>query len=123
MLNVKLAISVYESLIAYRIASWSKVSVNVGQSIIALYKGYMNLVDYLRKTNKTKKGPGKGKKDKDKDKDGNDTTIKKPGRPAAIKMPQTVMDFDTVAKSMILLYKLVSQCVFFFFLCFLFISE
>ncbi|XP_001605378.1 Fanconi anemia group I protein [Nasonia vitripennis] len=104
LLNVKLAISVYESLIAYKIASWSQVSVNISQSVISLFKGYSNLVEYLKRTNKTKKGPGKGKKDKDKDKDGNDTTIKKPGRPAAIKMPPTVMDFDTVAKSMILLY-------------------
>lgn len=90
----------YESLIAYRIASWSLDSVNIGASVIALYKGYWRLTEYLKKLGKSKKG-AKGKKDKD----GNDTTMKKPGRPANIKMPNTVMDFDTITKAIILLYK------------------
>ena len=106
LLNIKSAISVFEALIAYRIASWSVDSVNVGQSVIALYKGHLRLVEYLKRVSKMNKGPGrKGKKDKDKDKDGNDVTIKKAGRPTAIKLPNTVMDFDTVSKSIILLLK------------------
>lgn len=98
-----MAISVYESLIAYRIASMSQESVNISQSIISLFKGYLRFVEYLKKLSKPKKG--KGKKDKDKGKDGNDTTIKKGGRSPAIKMPNTILDLDTISKSMILLYK------------------
>ncbi|KAJ8664238.1 hypothetical protein QAD02_005900 [Eretmocerus hayati] len=105
LLNIKNAMSVYEALMAYRIASWSTDSVNTGASVIALFKGYHRLVEYLKRISKKKPG-GKGKKDKakDKDKDGNDTTTKKGGRPAAIKLPNTVMDFDTIAKSIVLLY-------------------
>lgn len=67
-------ISVYEALIAYKIASWSLDSVNIGRSVLALYKGYQRLVDYLKKSSKSKKGDGK-KKDKDKDND--NATVKK----------------------------------------------
>lgn len=104
ILNIKLMISIYEALIAFRIGSWSQNSENVGQSIISLYKGYLRFVEYIKRLSKMKKG-GKGKKDKDKDKDGNDTTFKKPGRPAVVKMPNTVMDFDTISKSLVLLYE------------------
>lgn len=105
LINLKVAISVYESLIAYRIASWSQDSVSIGQSVIGLYKGYLRLVEYLKKLGKSKKG-AKAKKDKDKDAVGNDTTMKKPGgRAATVRMPSTVMDFDTVSKTLILLYK------------------
>ena len=102
LLNIKIAISVYEALIAYRITSWSLDSVDIGQSIINLFRGYLRLTEHLRKFGK-KKG-GKAKKDKDKDKDGNDT-IKKGGRPATIKLPNTIMDFDTISKCIVLLYK------------------
>ena len=98
---------------AYKLASWSQESVNTGQSIIALFKGYSRFVDYMKKLSKVKKGGGKGKKDKDKDKDkdGNDTTTKKANRQPAVntKLPNTVLDFDIISKSIVLLYKYVFQ--------------
>ncbi|XP_011502172.1 PREDICTED: Fanconi anemia group I protein homolog [Ceratosolen solmsi marchali] len=102
LLNIKIAISVYETLIAYKIASWSLNSLEVGQSIISLFKGYTRLTEYLKNLSKSRKGGGKGKKDKSKD--GNDTTIKKSGRMNTIKLPNTVMSFETISKSIVLLY-------------------
>ncbi|XP_058794927.1 Fanconi anemia group I protein homolog [Phymastichus coffea] len=109
ILNIKLTISIFESLMAFRIMSWSQYSGNIGQSIISLYKGYMRFVEYIKRVGK-KKG-GKGKKDKDKDKDTNDITLKKSGRPTTLKLPNTVMDFDTLSKSIVLLYDPSNQWV------------
>lgn len=96
-----MAISVYESLMAFRIGSVSPVSENISQNILSLFKGYQRFVEYLKKFSKPKKGKGK----KDKDKDGNDTTIKKGGRPPILKLPNTILDLDIISKSMILLYE------------------
>ncbi|KAL7305316.1 hypothetical protein TKK_0002446 [Trichogramma kaykai] len=106
IINVKLAISVYESLLTFRIASWSQNSENICGSIISLFKGYSRLVEFFKKLGKSKKG-GKGKKDKEKD--ANDTTIKKGGKGGGshinAKLPNTVMDLDAISKCINILYK------------------
>ena len=51
---------------------------------------------------KSKKGEGKSKKDKD----ANDTTMnKKPGRPSVFKLPNTIMDLETIYKILCVLYE------------------
>ncbi|XP_014217237.1 Fanconi anemia group I protein homolog [Copidosoma floridanum] len=101
LLNVKQALSMYEALLAFRIGSWSSESDSeVGYNVLGLFKAYSRLLEFARKIGKSKKG--KGKKDKDK----NDTTmaglVKKRG-PVGFKPLNTVMDLETITKSIVLL--------------------
>lgn len=130
--TVKLMITVYEALMAYRIDGWSTESVHVSQSINSLFKSYNELVKFctvrkastlffnswnriyisnhskyrilFQRVSKPKKGDGKAKKDKD----ANDTTLnKRAGRPVGVKLPNTIMNLETVHKILCLLYEYV----------------
>ena len=103
LLTIKLTISVIEALIGYKISSWSIDSVDNGRTVATLHKKYHLFTEYLKKSTKPKKGDAKNKKDKD----GNDTVFKKPGRNLTIKLPNTVLDFDIISRSVELLYKFV----------------
>ncbi|XP_012279084.1 Fanconi anemia group I protein [Orussus abietinus] len=98
--SFKLMISTYEALMAFRIMGWSTQSAHVGQNVYSLFKGYSRLVDFSKRINKTKKGEAKKK-----DKDATNTTIKKSGRSAAMKLPATVLDLDTIYRILSLLFQ------------------
>ncbi|XP_043276970.1 Fanconi anemia group I protein [Venturia canescens] len=100
--TLKLLITVYEALMAYRIGGWSTESVQVSQNINSLFKSYSELVKFCTRISKPKKGDGKAKKDKD----GNDTTLnKRAGRPVGVKLPNTIMNLETIHKMLCLLYE------------------
>ncbi|KAH0548377.1 Fanconi anemia group I protein [Cotesia glomerata] len=99
--SLKLTILVLESLIAFRINSWSPQGQHVAQNVTSLFKSMTEMVNFSKKVAKPKKAEGKGKKDKNP----NDTTFKKPrGRQAAIKLFPTIMDIQTIRKMICLLY-------------------
>ncbi|XP_046613959.1 Fanconi anemia group I protein [Neodiprion virginianus] len=98
--NLKEMITVYEALIAYRIVTWSNDSTNPAHKIYTLFDGYNRLITRTKPAPKVKKGEGKKKKDKDV----TDASFKKPGRNVAIKLPQTILDLETVLKIVTLLY-------------------
>lgn len=99
--HLKLTISVCEALIAYKFCSWSKDSDHNAQSIKALFKTYLYFIDFLKKSNKVKKGDSK-KVDKDATTDR--SMIRKNTRANTLKVPNTVMDIQTVYKMLSLLY-------------------
>ncbi|XP_008558987.1 Fanconi anemia group I protein [Microplitis demolitor] len=99
--SLKLIIVVLETLIAYRINSWSPHGQNIPQNITSLFKSMMEMVNFSKKVTKPKKAEGKNKKDKNP----NDTTFKKPrGRQSNIKLLPTIMDIQTMRKMICLLY-------------------
>ncbi|XP_034935128.1 Fanconi anemia group I protein [Chelonus insularis] len=100
VLTLQLSISVCETLIAYKINSWSPDNDNVAQSVNSLFKTYNDQVEFSKKVNKPKKVEPKNKKDK------NDSTFKKPrGRPMSIKIFPTLMDVQTLKKMISLLFE------------------
>ncbi|XP_012250897.2 Fanconi anemia group I protein [Athalia rosae] len=98
--NLKQMITVYEALIAYRIVTWTKESVNPAHKVYLLFEGYNRLIARTKPMGKAKKGEGKKKKDKDV----TDATFKKPGRAHTLKLSPTILDLDTISKVVSLLY-------------------
>ncbi|XP_032678232.1 Fanconi anemia group I protein isoform X3 [Odontomachus brunneus] len=98
--NVLTTIKIYEALISFRIGAWSVNCTETAQSVKNLFKGYMNLVEFMKRVPKAKKGQGKNKKQNDP----NNTTIKKAGRSSNIKLPTSILDLSIVCKSLSLFY-------------------
>lgn len=126
--HLKLTISVCEALIAFKFGSWSKDSDHTAQNINSLFKTYIRFIDFLKpvsffftslnsylffvllkinncffiqKSNKSKKGDPKKV-----DKDVTDRSmIRKNTRAVTLKLPNTVMDIQTVHKMLSLLFE------------------
>ncbi|XP_076241855.1 Fanconi anemia complementation group I [Calliopsis andreniformis] len=99
--NLSMAIMIYEALIAFRVGEWSKGNRENYSKINDLFKGYTRSVDFI-KTQSTKikrVDGGKGKKDKDVN-----TTMRKLIKSNNIKIPNTVMDLETIYQCLLLLY-------------------
>ncbi|XP_015609522.1 Fanconi anemia group I protein isoform X2 [Cephus cinctus] len=98
--SFKLMANVYEALMSFRILSWCSTSVRTAKNIFELFEGYNRLSNFNKQMSKSKKGDAKGKKDKDTTTD----TKKAGGKPTVIKLPNTIMDLDTMSKILTLLY-------------------
>ncbi|XP_033210804.1 Fanconi anemia group I protein isoform X2 [Belonocnema kinseyi] len=98
--RLKLTISICEALIAYRFGAWSVDSVHFAENVVSLFKSYIRFVDFLKRSNKAKKGDTKSKADKDV----TDKSFRKTTRAATLKLPNTVIDLDTAFKMLSLLY-------------------
>ncbi|XP_076166538.1 Fanconi anemia complementation group I isoform X2 [Ptiloglossa arizonensis] len=99
--SLSIAITIYEALMAFRIGECLKNNQESSNKIDDLFKGYSRLVDFTKlQSIKIKKiDGGKTKKDRD----ANNTT-RKHGRLNNIKIPNTIMDLDTIYQSLLLLY-------------------
>ncbi|XP_043247785.1 Fanconi anemia group I protein-like isoform X2 [Colletes gigas] len=99
--GLSIAITICEALMAFRIGEYSKGNEESCRKIDDLFKGYTRLVDFVKMQSiKMRKADGGKRK---KDKDPNNTT-RKHDKSSNIKVPDTIMDLDTVHQSLLLLY-------------------
>ncbi|KAK9874973.1 hypothetical protein WA026_005789 [Henosepilachna vigintioctopunctata] len=96
---------VYESLIGYKINSWNNDTPRNGTQIVSLFQSYIRLVHFSKNIGKSKK-ERKKKNDSDASVQSNSTAVKKDQKNvSAFKMPETVLDFRTVTRALILLHE------------------
>lgn len=109
---LKEAMSVYEALIGYKIYSWDKHSQDQGKIIHSLYQGYSRLLHFAKNLSNSKKKDGQKKKtgksghNKTTQQTQADNTLKKDGQKGSFKVPETVMDFECITKSLHLLHEI-----------------
>ncbi|XP_012153284.2 Fanconi anemia complementation group I isoform X2 [Megachile rotundata] len=101
MKNLAVTVTIYEALTAFRIGECSKGNIECFSKIDDLFKCYTRSVDFIKtqSTKMKKLDNGKGKKDKDVN-----NTSRKFVKSNSIKVPNTVMDLDTICQSLLLLY-------------------
>ncbi|XP_018318528.1 Fanconi anemia group I protein [Agrilus planipennis] len=100
MIILKEVMLVYEALIGFKINIWNVNNENAGQQIKSLFDAYKRLVDFSKNLSKPKKG--------DKRKKGDPTEPSKKNnlqKPKAFKMPDTLLNFETLKKLLELLHR------------------
>ncbi|KAG7201026.1 hypothetical protein KM043_003378 [Ampulex compressa] len=101
--SVKTIIKIYESLMAFRIGTWSTDKRTVLRNIKDIFKGYNGFVEISKHTFKVKKTDNKPKKNVV---DGNTVGRVKPVKSGDTKLPDTVMDLDAMHRALSLAYLL-----------------
>ncbi|XP_066601799.1 Fanconi anemia group I protein homolog isoform X2 [Prorops nasuta] len=102
---LKLFIMIYDSMIAYRLVTWSKNDDNSAQKVYSLFKAKTRFTDYLKQGGKNKKAKkGKGAGNNATNKNMNNTTIKKSARMESLKIPNSLLDMECIVRGLSMLY-------------------